>query len=282
MLSIFLGSVNTPGEILTVLTLHEMNLEESPAYATLCKALEATQQKGRMFIYDNSAAAQAVPVNHHWMIDYTHDATNPGVSRAYNQALLAAKQHHLKWMLLADQDTHFPINIYDCYSRSVNSHPDCKVFSPVLIDSKGVLSPFQVGTTSGKRFRKIIPGKKSLEEVQSINSGLLIDVALFETVGGYDELFRLDFSDFNFFKRLKQFTNNIIIVDALCRHEHSSTEKTTVNKALNRFKIYLEGSALMSRGNSVFLFQFRALLRAVKLSLQYRSSRFIGSFLHRE
>ena len=82
----------TPDEILTVLTLHEMNLEECPAYKTLSKAMVGTQQKGRLFVYDNSLESQTMPVNSFWMIDYIHDATNPGVSRAYNHAYLSAKR----------------------------------------------------------------------------------------------------------------------------------------------------------------------------------------------
>jgi hypothetical protein len=110
----------------------------------------------------------------------------------------------------------------------------------------------------------------------------LIDVATFEAAGGYDEKFRLDFSDFNFFERLKRFTTHIVIISAMCGHEHSSTEKMTLSKALYRFKIYLEASTLMGGGHSPIQFQFRALLRAVKLSFQYRSVRFIGSFIYRE
>lgn len=266
-------------EILTVLVLYEMKLEDSPAYQSLSLAMERGQKKSPLFVYDNSALAQSPPVTSIWSVCYYHDPTNPGVSRAYNHASSHAKSHHLKWLLFADQDTSFPENIYECYQQSISTYRDCHVFAPQLMDKKGIVSPFQPGAASGKRLKKITPGRKSMNGIQVVNSGLMVDRKIFESVAGYDERLRLDFSDFMFFRKLQLRTQHIVIIDAACKHELSSTEKISLRSALGRFKIYLQGSSVMGREESPVAFAFRAFLRAIKLSVRYRSIRFIGSFL---
>ncbi|CAN5308764.1 hypothetical protein BH10BAC4_BH10BAC4_04550 [soil metagenome] len=273
--------MSVPDEILIVLVIHEMNLAESPAFHSLSKGLSHIQKNGILFVYNNSKVSQAIPDNDQWTIYYQHDPTNPGVSQAYNTAFIKAKQLQLKGMLFVDQDTSFPETIFQQYHQSVKEYPECNVFAPLLVDKRGIISPFQVGLTSGKRLKEYTPGEKNLNETHAINSGLLVTLNIFDKCGGYDERLRLDFSDFNFFKRLQHYTTSIVLVDAECQHEHSSTEKTSIAKAISRFEIYLQGVRIMGNESSGFLFQSRALLRALKLSVQYRSFRFIGSFLFR-
>jgi rhamnosyltransferase len=274
--------VSVPDEILIVLVIHEMDLAESPAFHSLSKGLSHVQKKGILFVYDNSTFSQTIPDNDQWTIYYQHDATNPGVSHAYNIGFAKTKQLQLKGMLFVDQDTLFPEIIFQQYHQSIKEYPDANVFAPLLVDKSGIISPFQAGLTSGRRLKEFTPGKKSLNDIHAINSGLLVTLNIFEKCGGYDERLRLDFSDFNFFKRLQQYTASIVLVDAECQHEHSSTEKTSIAKAISRFEIYLQAVRIMGNESSGFLFQSRALLRALKLSFQYRSFRFIGSFLFRE
>ena len=268
-------------EMLTVLVIHEMDPENSLAYQSLSKALLLNNRKAQLFIYDNSSSPHTLPVNPLWTITYQHDPSNPGVSRAYNQAFIAAKERDMQWMLFADQDTAFPENIYERYTYAVTSHNDCDVFAPHLIDSKGIISPFHRGITSGKRLIQVVTGKKSILQYQAINSGLLVSTHIFQAVGGYDERLRLDFSDFDFFNRLQQHSSNIVFLDSHCKHEHSSTMPTTQDNAIDRFKIYLDAITIMQVGPFGFMFPVRAFLRALKLSFQYRSFRFIGTYLLR-
>ena len=275
-----LFNVNTPEDILTVLVLYEVRLQDSVAFKSLQKALEYGNLTGHLFIYDNSATSQQVVEDEKWTIAYQHDPANGGVSRAYNQAFLYAKSHDLKWLLLVDQDTEFQKDFFSKYQDAVASYTDCQVFVPRLLDEKGLISPFKPGWGSGKRVTNVANGKNILGEIHAVNSGLLVSVELFEAVGGYDERLRLDFSDFSFFKRLGQKTNFIGVVDARCQHELSSLKKTNLKAAVTRFDIYLQGAKVMWRDERQgFSYFARALLRAIKLSFQYRSVRFIGSLL---
>ncbi len=268
--------------ILTVLVLYKLNLEDSAAYQSLTRAIRNKSNKSRLLVYDNSPGVHPIPDSDPWEITYVHDPSNSGVSRAYNCAAAMARQYPIKWLLLADQDTVFPESIYDRYSASMVRYPECSVFVPTLMDHRGIISPFLPQIASGKRLRHPLMGKVSINKINAINSGLMVHLPLFESTGGYDERFKLDFSDFSFFKKLKRQTNHMVIIDATCRHAHSSAEKTNLGTAVNRFQIYLQGSYDMGYGEKTYLiFQLRGLLRAIKLSFEYRSMRFVYSLIYR-
>ena len=183
-------------------------------------------------------------------------------------------------MLLADQDTCFPVDIFDRYHEARRAEPDSHLFAPILVDDMGIVSPFKLGIVGGKRLKSITPGKMNLRETCAINSGLLLSVDLFERAGGYDERIRLDFSDHNFFRKLRPLVSQFITLDIICRHTLSSSRDAKLKDALSRFIIYIEGSRTAGRefGNAL-LFECYAFLRAVKLSWRYRSFRFVGSLL---
>lgn len=271
--------MNITDELLTVLVLYEMKLEESMAYQSLGRALECEGATGQLFVYDNSRVAQPLPSKSIWQVQCHHDPTNPGVSRAYNQAYVIAKKLGKKWLLFADQDTTFPESIFEKYNWAMATFPECQVFAPLIIDRDGLISPFKQRMASGKRLHKIETGIQSLNDLQAVNSGLMVSTRIFDSAGGYDERLRLDFSDFDFFKKLQSHTPHMVVVDAECRHELSSATKGNVNSAITRFKLYLQGSRVMAEHDGRFVFTLRAFLRALNLSFRYRSVRFIGSFL---
>ena len=270
--------MNSLDQILTVLVLHNMDLQDSVAYQSLTRSLRFHNIKAYLFIYDNSPIRQTIPESDCWEISYFQDAANPGVSRAYNLGSVFANRLQKKWLLLADQDTTFPDDIFEKYLHSMNLHPDCAVFAPILNDTKGVVSPFKPGLTSGVRLKKSVAGRQSLSQIHAINSGLMVGLQMFESAGGYDERFKLDFSDIVFFSRLKHQTQYLVIVDAPCQHGHSSQQKGNTEFVLNRFNGYLHAVSILDNGRKTRMaFFIRACMRAVKLSLQHKSTRFVGS-----
>lgn len=262
--------------------LYEVKLQDSLAFKSLTAACQFTKKKLTLCVYDNSSVAQVPPVDTNWNIHYVHDPTNPGVSRAYNQAYNYSKILRLEWLLLADQDTVFPEDIFSTYEAAARRYTDHSLFAPTLLDNRGIISPYKLGKTSGKRLKGIEPGQKVLSELNAVNSGLLILGRVFEQTGGYSEQLPLDFSDVDFFQRLKKNIPFMIVVDATCRHQLSSSEKQTLASALSRFRIYLHGARVMAREErSGFRYFSRAAMRSIKLSFQYGSPRFIGTLLSR-
>jgi GT2 family glycosyltransferase len=269
---------NDSSSFLTVLVLYKQRLEDSPAYRSLSRALYQQSGKRLLFVYDNSPQKQTLPSTDTWKIIYVHDASNPGVSRAYNQALVCAQQFQKDWLLLADQDTIFPITIYQCYKEALLRNPLCSVFLPTLVDVTGIISPFTLCLGSGKRLKKSVTGKKLLTELSAVNSGLFLSRRIIEQTGGYDEKLTLDFSDIHFFHTLKQHTDHLVIVDAVCQHEHSSAQKDDLFSALHRFTIYVHGARRMGHlEDAEGMYWLRACLRAMKLSWRYRSFHFLRS-----
>jgi GT2 family glycosyltransferase len=267
--------VNFIDQTVVALVLYEMKLEESPAYQSLSRALEQAGGTGYLFIHDNSRESRGLPSQSPWQIEYRHDPSNPGVSKAYNQAHKWAEQHQKIWLLLADQDTSFPLDIFQHYLAAIHSFPDCLLFTPLLKDRKGILSPFRRSTASGRRLNHVEPGLHPLSELQAVNSGLMVSSALFRASGGYDERLPLDFSDFSFFRRVAGLTSRMAVLNATCQHQHSSAPGASLHSATTRFKSYLHGSGIMAEKGDTFPFRMSALLHALRLTIRHRSLIFI-------
>jgi rhamnosyltransferase len=273
--------VQNSDDILTVIVLYHLNLQDAPAFKSLTAARRPNNVKGELFIYDNSPDRQVIAPTELWNVHYVHNPSNPGVSKAYNEASVHAMSLGMKWMLLADQDTYFPFDIFDRYHLACAEHHG-GLFAPILVDDGGIVSPFTQRFGRGTRLKIHPVGKMNLNDACAINSGLLVSLDLFRKAGGYDERVRLDFSDIHFFQKLKPFTEHFVVLNVVCRHTLSSSPETKLKDALNRFIIYLEGSRITGRafGNAL-LYECNAILRAIRLSWQYRSLRFFGTLFSR-
>ncbi len=260
--------------LLVVLVVYEMKINESPAFNSLCKA--SPQRPITFFIYDNSQYPQSIPITN-WAITYCHDQSNPRVSKAYNEGHKIAKSLNKKWLLLADQDTEFPINIFLDYSNAIKNYSDARVFAPVLFDSKGLVSPFRLLWGKGRRTKEIKSGEYSLDKYKIINSGTLISVEAFEKAGGCDERFPLDYSDLSFSDRLMVNDPDFILITSRCKHNLSATkEEKDLSMELARFKSFCNAVRLYKKISVRFVsIPWIVLPRALKLSLEMRDSGFL-------
>jgi len=120
-------------------------------------------------------------------------------------------------------------------------------------------------------------GTYSLHRYFALNSGLLIDREVFESVGGYDESIPLYFSDFAFMRKLKKNNYRLSVLDLLCQHGLSALEKQDEASALARFKQYCHGSKRFTQyTHQSFLHFCIAGGRAIRLGIRHRSLNFIG------
>jgi GT2 family glycosyltransferase len=263
-------------ELLVILVLYEMPLSESAAFLSLSRALRQT--RGSLFVYDNSSREQSL-ASEKWDISYRHDPSNPGVSKAFNEGFKRAKELNKKWLLLADQDTVFPENVFEKYFYGIEKS-SAEVLVPVLEDQKGMVSPLKFYWGGGQRVKwldreAILP----LREYFFHNSGLLVSTHAFETSGGYDERLPLDFSDFSFAKRLQKNFPFFYVLDVVCHHDLASTSPQAFDRRLSRFKQYKNSALVFNKEYRVSaLLMPRVFFRAIKLSWQYRTLKFIFSY----
>lgn len=90
-------------QLLFVIVIYNLDFHQSSTYQTLL----LPHSDIPTYIIDNSLYSQIVQDSN--VIFYSHHPDNPGVSFAYNEAAKYAKENGYGWMLLLDQDTHFPM-----------------------------------------------------------------------------------------------------------------------------------------------------------------------------
>ena len=264
-------------EALVILVIYRCAPEKSAAWGSLVQ--ESTEQKATidLFVYDNSPEPQHFPRAPFINIQYTHNAQNPGVSKAYNEGCSLARRKKKKWLLLVDQDTSFEAGWLEKYVKNTAEETKTLIKVPILLSGSFIISPFRYWLTKGVISRRVKPGMYSLHRYFALNSGLLIDREIFESVGGYDESIPLDFSDFAFMNKLKKNKHPLSVIDLHGHHRLSSIAKQDEDTAKLRFKQYCLGSkrlALYTRQS--LLHFFLGGMRAIRLGIQYRSLNFIA------
>ncbi len=265
---------NWNSDLLIVIVIYNIKLENSPSFISLSKEMnDAT-----FFIYDNSTQLQSVNSDPSKKIIVKHNSKNPGVSKAYNEAHRFALANGKKWIMLCDQDTLFSSNIQMRFNYVVSNHPTQELFVPILKDDFGIVSPFKFKWGRGTRIKNAVPGKYALKDFKFINSGSLISTSLFAKCKGYDERFPLDFSDLAFIKRAMDHQQEFILVDTICKHQLSSSTNS-LSQALSRFKVFSTSSAIYGKEYGTKPLQWgQALLRAIKLSIQFKNIQFLYIF----
>ncbi len=270
-----------PEDMLFVIVIYNCVITQSVAFQSLLKTSPSKHSKS-IFLYDNSLSAQELPSGND-MIYYHHNPLNAGVSAAYNEGFRKAKQLNKKWLLLLDQDTELPENALKNYGYNLSIHPNKGVFAPVIMDGDQLISPFKLRWGKGIKIKSRQPGVHSFRHLCVINSGLLISCNVFESAGGYDERFPLDFSDLIFIERLSAITPEFILADITLRHSLSSQQDKHINTSvvLNRFKKYGVAAKLfkkVSKRNVMLIYLL--LPRAFKLSLMKKDIRFLLTALN--
>lgn len=271
---------NNLKSLITVIVLYETKITDSATYKSLDSALVHFDSDLDLIIYDNSNIAHYDQRTFHlnkFRITYFHDADNPGVSKAYNVAASYAQRLKKNWILLLDQDTSFDVNIFHCYQESIEMYPDVKLFAPILKLSSGeIFSPCRYLFKRGFHLKSIKPGIHSLKNMSPVNSGMLIDLNCFVSVGGYNEKVKLDFSDFQFIERFRSQVNKFVVVNSTAFQDFSDS-LTEIDQKLNRYRIYCECARSCDVKSTSDLLQYSLVtfLRALKLILKFKSHKFI-------
>ncbi len=270
-------------DILLIMVIYKEEITSSSTFISLHQRFDLTINKFDLYIYDNSPAnfpqINISQIKSPYNITYVRDVTNPGVSKGYNKGASHATKLNKRYILLLDQDTKFPPNSLDLYLMNLNRYPNQQLFAPTLSSVLGVLSPGKSLLYRSSILSKILnPGVNSLKKKSLLNSGLLINLNLFNLVKGYHEKIPLDFSDTYFIEKIKNVIKDFILVELLCSHS-LSTENTKYSSVLLRFKYYCLGAKHYSKISNKFWVYFWCLTRCVKLTFKYQKLSFIEVYI---
>ncbi len=226
-----------------VLVLYKVKLEESESFKDITFSLCQIRPKNpiSILIYDNSPDFQNITNENVglWDIQYIHDPENSGLGKAYNIAAEVANKKEKKWLVLLDQDTHFPGDILEKYIKAINNNSNINMFAPILkAQDNKITSPYTNAFLRKKNVSVINSGIHSLQETGPINSGLCIKVDAYLKSGGYNEKIKLDGTDFQFVNRFRKIYHFYYIVDVIGSQNLSNFE-TNIDIITTRYINFL-------------------------------------------
>ena len=254
--------------VLIVVVLYNKSLFECNTYHTLIKDCGCD-----VYIHDNSPIPQHHSSDFPKKWHYVPDTSNPGLSVAYNHAAQYAKEKGCAWILLTDQDTLFGHDILKEYLDVMREEQNIKLIVPPMSVRNGVyLSPVKGGPLKAQLRDSVPYGIQSLYNYSPINSGMMVNVAAFFEIGGYNECVKLDFSDFQFVSRLRQKYPDFYVLKTTCVQEFSNCVQNAEQK-VKRFVLFCESlreyqGATIWENMEVFLV---VLKRCLSLSMSLKS-----------
>ena len=239
-------------DILFVLVVYRCTVAESLSYRTL--VAPNAYASAHLFVYDNSPYEQTTDIPH---VAYVRDTKNGGLGRAYNAAAAFAAKHGYRWLLLMDQDTHFPPNAHAAYLHAA-AHPESpacsapacgctakKAAAEMVVPRHRVatgeyMSPTPVRMKTSHLRPDAPTGLVRFRDAEPINSGMMVTVRSFLRAGGYDEAVWLDFSDRCFVERYRRLYDRFLVLpDVVCTQTFSALDTDPV-RTLARFRTFLD------------------------------------------
>ncbi len=269
--------------LVIVLVLYKSDLEASESFQSLDACFKATNASADIFIYDNSPQRLALVLDrYNCKIHYVWDDSNPGVSKAYNEGFRFGEKNGKEWLLLLDQDTKFESNFLAKYHDAHISNPEISLLAPILeLESGEIYSPCEYKFPRTSLLKKVDPGVINLQKISILNSGMLVSLKTFKEVGGYDERLKMDFTDFEFMDRYRKIRDSFLVVGTTGIHGFSGFQDE-IGASLARFNRYCQSFVIMCSirhvlSDKIVLIAI-ALIRAIKLSLKFKSTDFISIF----
>ena len=254
-----------------VIVLYKERLEDSITYKTLLKHANLP-----VFVYDNSPLSQIVKSD--LQFTYVSNPINPGVSKAYNEAWKWAEKNNFTHLLVLDSDSSFPENSVSDYIVAATNYPESLIM-PTMMSKERKISPFYFKFGKSHYGENISFGKIQLGKIVAINSGLLIPISVFRKIGGYNELLPLDWSDVCFMRKAAIKNIEAFHVPLQVQHGLSEHIKTSVESAMFRFALQLDGVRHVAFSwREKYQMYFWMAFKSLKLSLQHGSFWFLMRF----
>lgn len=258
-------------KIFPVIVIYKTTIYDTITY----NFLKCNELVTQFMIYDNSPKEYIqhfeIPQNAIYIRDYN----NSGVSKAYNTACDYAIKNGYEKIMLLDQDTSFELDYFKKASECSS-----KVCAPQILLKNN--TPFSPCCWSFLRIKgvRLIPGKYNLSKYTLVNSGLCISTDLFQSVGGYNELLRMDFADFEFIKRLQKVHSTFELIDSIAIQDFSNEEKN-IDKLFRRYIIFLDSANKLKPLSILDKIEIKwlALLHTIALTIRTKDFIFLKQYM---
>ncbi len=287
MKAVILVNTTVYTTILYVVVLYEIPLKQSTTIISLDKSALKSDVAIDVLIYDNSKSDNSSEYTHLFSnlnITIIHNPSNPGVSAAYNYALLEMQSQH-EWVVLLDQDTLLSIETVVEYSKAamIAESENVYICAPVLLDSKSLLwSPSKQLLYRGVHINveTLKVGKFMQTQNNTIlNSGLMVNRQIIPKIGSFNsDLFY--YSDLEFFDRYTDQYKYFYVIPLTHVHDISSHGRDNFEDATKRYPLLLRDSITYSKLKSNPLPYFWIIIQGIKLTFVYKSIIF-GSLITR-
>ncbi len=272
-------------DVLATVVLYRKPAAESETLCTLDRSCEQAGLRMRTLLYDNSPErvfdqAETDRLYPNLEIEYLHDPSNPGVSRAYNVGLERGRSADKRWLLLLDQDSNLGPAFIERTLRSVACHPDVDLHLPVVSVAGRPVSPVKLVLGRGVGSRFLRKGMNGPTSFFAVNSGMLIRARYLEEIGGYDERFTLYFTDNWFCDRYHGARKPFAITDAVIDHDLSIESCTDRDKRVKLYRLSIQGSRMLYRRKPLILalITLTGVVGAVRRAIANRDSRYLAAF----
>lgn len=207
-------------------------------------------------------------------LKYFTKRNNIGLAKAYNFLADKATQESYQWIVLLDQDTSLPLNFFEMY---YSASADFAVQAPIIFSNDTMISPAKyINYRTSELNNNNLTSALLINNITCINSGLLLNLNYFRSIGGYNENLFLDFCDHDFFDKIRLSDEKELgIIECKLQQDFSSNNHTKEQAKL-RYKLFLKDLNTYSKDkNAINLFMRIDLPRLLKLTYQYKSLSFI-------
>ena len=259
-------------KILAILVLYNCKISESKTIASLLKGYSYNSQVFDFFkliIYDNGLNDQKVSLTVNFKNEYVHQPENAGVAVAYNFALKEAIAQQYDWILLLDQDSNLPENfITNLFTTCSDIKRNNKVVAiiPKIFYRGHFFSPSKV--LYGGVHRPIDYNHRGIcnFQVTTIASGVLLRTSFIQEIGGFNELYWLDWLDMWIFNSIHASGSKVYVTDSIIEHELSILN---LDKFMNenRYRNILKYEAIFMRSHKSKYENYIYFLRLARRSL---------------
>lgn len=257
-------------EIFLVVVLYKTSLENSETIKSLEHVIG---EKVNLFVFDNSPIRQYDSDDFDFKsfkVRYHHDATNPGLSVAYNYALDLASNINYSWLLLLDQDTTFTKQyIQEIKRLDINKISNAVVaIIPRVISVVGerIIAPTKM--LLGGICRPIMLSSGVVTTpISGINSGTLLRISYMNSINGFSVKYTLDMLDHWYFRKIFRDGKSVYLMESIIYQDLSVFGNFEKNVPFNRYRQMLNAEAFFIKEEgllNLLIFKLRLFLRVLK------------------